>query len=182
MQTFDAPRDPGWDVLHPMFPVGYFDRWLEHAEGRAILYDMHAALFGPLDLAVWGYGEEHLSLKPALVVAFERGDLVALVPRRRNAELPGRPEVPIEPPRRPQPRPPVKTFIEIVLLDDDRNPVPGEAFELTLPDGDVRQGTLDQAGFARVDGIDPGTCDVSFPKIDGREWGTRPVVRIATDG
>jgi hypothetical protein len=29
---------------------------------------------------------------------------------------------------------------------------------------------LDSEGRARVDGIDPGTCKVSFPDRDAKDW------------
>ncbi|MEP7126501.1 MAG: hypothetical protein ABJE95_36555 [Byssovorax sp.] len=171
-QPFDAPRDLGWDVLDPMFVVAYLEGWLLDSEARATLYQIHATLFGALAVSAWGLGEEHLSLRPLLRRAFERQDLVVLAPRRRNAQLPGQ-AAPIQPPSLPQQPPPptLKTFIEIVLLDEDDVPVAGEPFQITLPDGRVQTGTLDRAGFARVDGIDPGVCDVQFPRIDGREWG-----------
>ncbi len=175
VQPFDAPRDPGWDVLDPMFVVAYLEGWLLDSEARATLYDVHATLFGALATSAWGLGEERQSLRPLLLRSFERQDLVVLAPRRRNAQLPGQP--PLQPPSLPQrpPPPALKTFIEIVLLDQDGKPVPGEAFQITLPDGRVQTGTLDRTGFARVDGIDPGVCDVRFPNIDGSEWGrTRP--------
>jgi hypothetical protein len=176
VQPFDAPRDLGWDVLDPMFVVAYLEGWLLDSEARVTLYQIHAALFGALATSAWGLGEERQSLRPLLLRAFERQDLVVLAPRRRSAVLPRR-AAPIQPPSLPQrpPLPPAKTFIEIVLLDSDDKPVAGEAFQLTLPDGRVQNGNLDRAGFARVDGIDPGVCDVRFPNIDGREWGrTRP--------
>jgi len=44
-----------------------------------------------------------------------------------------------------------KTWIEIELVDEEDNPVPGEKYKITLPDGKVAQGTLDGKGFARVD-------------------------------
>lgn len=171
VQPFDAPRDLGWDVLDPMFVVAYLEGWLLDSEARATLYDVHATLFGALATSGWGLGEEHLSLRPLLRRAFERQDLVVLAPRRRNAVLPGQPQV--LPPLVPSlpPPPAVKTFIEIVLLDQDGKPVAGEAFRITMPDGTVQNGNLDRAGFARVDGIDPGVCDVQFPDIDRREWG-----------
>ncbi len=31
-------------------------------------------------------------------------------------------------------------------------------------------GYLDSNGRARIDGIDPGVCEVSFPDIDANEW------------
>jgi type VI secretion system secreted protein VgrG len=62
-------------------------------------------------------------------------------------------------------------WIEIKLVDTDNNPVPGEPYRIILPDGQtVAEGTLDEKGFARVDGIDPGTCKVTFPNLDKSVW------------
>lgn len=63
------------------------------------------------------------------------------------------------------------SWIEIELLDEADQPVPGESYKVTLPDGQtVAEGTLDQNGFARVDGIDPGSCKVTFPNLDEKTW------------
>jgi len=63
-----------------------------------------------------------------------------------------------------------KTWIEIELVDEAGEPVPGESYEITLPDGSKATGSLDGKGFARVDGIDPGTCKVTFPNLDKDAW------------
>jgi len=49
--------------------------------------------------------------------------------------------------------------------------VPGEKYRITLADGEtVAEGTLDEKGFARVDGIETGTCKVTFPEKDQEAW------------
>ena len=65
------------------------------------------------------------------------------------------------------------TFVAIELLDVDGQPIPGEPYKIELPDGSVTQGTLDEKGFAQVDGIDPGNCKVTFPRLDHRAWKSR---------
>jgi type VI secretion system secreted protein VgrG len=64
------------------------------------------------------------------------------------------------------------SWIEIKLMDEDDQPVPGEEYLVTLPDGStVASGTLDENGFAKVEGIEnPGNCKITFPKRDGRSW------------
>jgi type VI secretion system secreted protein VgrG len=63
------------------------------------------------------------------------------------------------------------SWIEIELVDEEDQPVPGERYEITLPDGSVAKGTLDQNGFARVDRTVPGTCPITFPNLDKDAWG-----------
>jgi hypothetical protein len=85
----------------------------------------------------------------------------------------------VEEPQAPQKKPPkksesseaaIKTWIAIQLTDEDGNPVPDAAYSVTLPDGSVMTGSLDDQGFARFDDIDPGKCLVSFPEIHAKEW------------
>lgn len=63
-----------------------------------------------------------------------------------------------------------KSWIEIVLVDMENRPVPGEPYKITLPDETVADGSLDGKGFARVDAFDPGNCKVTFPKRDQSTW------------
>ena len=63
------------------------------------------------------------------------------------------------------------SWSEIELVDKKGQPVPGEAYRVTLPDGQtVAEGTLDEKGFARVEGMDPGTCQITFPKLEKQAW------------
>ncbi len=142
--------------------------WLSSPMDRAVLNSMHAAIVRP-------HAVDPTCLAPApaerlqedVLDAFERGQLRAFrEPMKWLQALDDHPEEEragaVE-----------KTFIEIKLVNQHGAPVPGERYHLTLPDGRVRRGQLDGNGFARVDHIDPGTCDVSFPNIDGRRWKTR---------
>jgi type VI secretion system secreted protein VgrG len=64
-----------------------------------------------------------------------------------------------------------KHWIEIELVDEAGQPVAGEPYQVTLPDGStVADGTLDEKGRARVDNIDPGSCKVTFPNLDKEAW------------
>ena len=61
-------------------------------------------------------------------------------------------------------------WVEIELLDHAGKPVPSEPYEIELPDGSTTEGYLDGKGQARVDGIEPGNCKISFPNIDKKSW------------
>ena len=63
-----------------------------------------------------------------------------------------------------------KQWVEIQMFDEDGNPVAGEPYQITLPDGTVDSGTTDEQGMARVEGIDPGACQITFPNRDQEAW------------
>jgi type VI secretion system secreted protein VgrG len=63
-----------------------------------------------------------------------------------------------------------KSWIEIELVDEEGKPMAGESYQVTLPDGSVESGTLDEKGFAHVGNIDPGNCQVTFPNLDKEAW------------
>ena len=62
--------------------------------------------------------------------------------------------------------PTVKTWIEIELVDLEGEPVPGARYWIQLTDGSIREGWLDHRGQARVDGLDPGMCEIRWPDHD----------------
>lgn len=80
------------------------------------------------------------------------------------------PAIPHQPPQTEDEIEEQTSWIEVTLLDEDERPIPGEAYEITLPDGSVKAGTLDNNGFVRVDGIAPGQCQVIFPNLDPESW------------
>lgn len=62
------------------------------------------------------------------------------------------------------------TWIEVELVDQAGSPVPGEHYRLTLPDGSITEGSLDERGMAHVVTFTPGTCTISFPRLDREAW------------
>lgn len=103
------------------------------------------------------------------------GTLVAPAPPRSAVDadnaIPGDAEKnrPITPPvHKPDPK---KTgWVEVAMLDEDGAPVAGMAYSVTLPNGRVAQGTLDEKGVARIEGFDPGTCQMAFPQLHPDAW------------
>ena len=84
------------------------------------------------------------------------------------------PAKPRKPPTTEKEKAEKRDWIEIVLEDAQGRPSPGEPYVLTLPDGTtVATGTLDEKGFARVEGIEPGTCKITFPNLDKKTWGRK---------
>ena len=61
-------------------------------------------------------------------------------------------------------------WIEIELVDEENQPVPGETYRIELPDGPVVEGNLDSRGRARHEGIVRGSCQITFPNLDKDAW------------
>jgi hypothetical protein len=61
-------------------------------------------------------------------------------------------------------------FVAIEMVDEEGKAAAGEDYRLTLPDGTVHEGTLDKKGRDRINGIDPGTCKITFPNLDKDSW------------
>jgi hypothetical protein len=114
-------------------------------------------------------------MREALLEAVERGELVVFETTFRGRGL-GAVKVIDAPAKKPAPAPKQDTtWIGIALFDDDEppKPVPYARYKIELPGGAVRSGMLDANGRARLDGIDPGNCKVSFPSFDRRDWSAR---------
>ena len=63
-----------------------------------------------------------------------------------------------------------KSWIEIEMVDEADNPVIGMAYRVTLSDNTVAEGTLNEKGVGRIEGIDPGNCKITFPRLDQDAW------------
>jgi hypothetical protein len=109
--------------------------------------------------------------------ALRGGRLVLL--RGHHHPIPGggghnkKEEPPEPPPPGPAPKPPrpAKTsWVEIAFLCEDRSPAAGEHYQLQLPDGSLREGTVPKSGIVRIEKIDPGNCKLFMPDLQGSEW------------
>ena len=64
-----------------------------------------------------------------------------------------------------------KSWIALRMKDEEGQPCAGEAYEVTLPDGQtISSGTLDDKGYAKIVNIDPGSCKITFPNLDQDAW------------
>jgi hypothetical protein len=75
---------------------------------------------------------------------------------------------PEEPLQQMQPVAPMKDWIEIELKDEVIKQMPSERFEIKLPDGKVRKGSIDSQGKAKIGEIKPAKTHVSFPEDTGK--------------
>lgn len=57
-----------------------------------------------------------------------------------------------------------KDWIQVELISADGEPVANAEYELTLPDGSTRTGTLDENGISREEDIPPGPIRLVFPQ------------------
>jgi len=74
-----------------------------------------------------------------------------------------------EPPEE-KPKEEEKSWLKIRLVNDAGEPVPGEKYRITCPDGSIKEGRLDANGMAEVKLAAPEECEVTFPDLDGEAW------------
>jgi hypothetical protein len=99
------------------------------------------------------------------------GEVEQVKAQQRQTQTGKYASVQVKPHKPPEDDEEKKSWIEIELLDEEDKPVPGERYRITLPDGKtVAEGTLDENGFARVEGIDSGQAKIEFPDLDESCW------------
>jgi hypothetical protein len=65
---------------------------------------------------------------------------------------------------------PATTWIELELMEVDGTPVRNEKYKITMPDGSIQYGRLNREGKARIEKLQPGSCQVTFPDRDEEVW------------
>jgi hypothetical protein len=73
-------------------------------------------------------------------------------------------------PSAPKPAADPTDWIEIELVGEDGKPIPGVRYTITPRGGAPRSGVLDASGRARLVGLKPGDCDITFPDLDADAW------------
>lgn len=68
------------------------------------------------------------------------------------------------------PDPKTTTWVEIATVDADSRPLAHQKYRVEAPDGKVYEGFTGTDGIARIPGLKPGSCKITFPDLDGRSW------------
>ncbi|MDC0673671.1 hypothetical protein [Nannocystis radixulma] len=61
-------------------------------------------------------------------------------------------------------------WVEIQLVGEDGEGIPGQRYRIVAPDGVEWRGFTDSLGVARINRIPAGTCEVFFPDLDADAW------------
>jgi hypothetical protein len=164
---------PQAEAIEPEAAASRVDAWFPEGFGDASDGAVLAAIAAALGAEVLWQSDTSATAWHKSVVrnALRDGRLIAL---RMRLPAPVRGMGEREEEARPAERVPreEKTWIEIVLVDDSDppQPVPFQRYRIEPPGGTVREGMLDANGRAMITGIDPGTCEVTFPGLDARDW------------
>jgi hypothetical protein len=108
------------------------------------------------------------ALSEELLAAGRAGTLIA---RRRKTpsvivRLEGAEEPLLGPDSRGEAGPTSKSWIGLVLVDQDGAPVPNRPYRVVKPDATPQDGTLDSHGTAMVRDLDPGNCQIWCPYVE----------------
>ena len=167
---FGGARGPAGVPLLEAEAAGFrLQEWFpEGMSSRLVL----AEIVGHLERHLVDSGSGATSwLRARVADALRRGRLVAYAQPRIFQTSGGSQEAPTA---KASERPPAPreetTWIAIQLANKKGKPAAYKHYRIELPDGSRREGMLDARGMARLDGIDPGNCDVSFPDFDGSDW------------
>lgn len=145
--------------------------WLESSHAD-VLQEMYEAVggFRPSGLSALQRRDERERMAERLADAFVSGELTALRVERVLRDPRVKRRTPSEDFSKPPEPAKELTYVAIELVDEDGKPVSGVRYRITLPGDIIREGRLGASGYARLDGVDPGSCKISFPDLDGSSW------------
>jgi len=146
-----------------------FDFKSGRPEARRIVFEMYERLRGAVSSSrTAGVDSPRAdAIADELLIAERAGQIVVRRQERRALVVPLADEsTPVLGPDPDDEEPPQsKTWVGIVLVDQDGTPVPNRAYRIIPPDGTTRDGTLDSNGSAIVQGLDPGNCKIWCPYV-----------------
>jgi LysM repeat protein len=107
------------------------------------------------------------ALGEELLVAARAGQILARRVERLSVVIPlDLPSAPVlGPDSSSEAAPTSKTWIGLVLVDQDGTPVPNRPYRIVKPDGTTVDGTLDSNGAAMLKDLDPGNCQIWCPYV-----------------
>jgi hypothetical protein len=65
---------------------------------------------------------------------------------------------------------PEDAWIEVLVVDDENQPVAGVEYEIELSDGRVQRGRTSEHGILRYEDMPEGSCKVRLLSVDARGW------------
>jgi hypothetical protein len=104
-------------------------------------------------------GRELLSAAEAGIIVLRRREKRTVIFRLEGMDEP------VLGPEPDEEAPPSKSWVGIVLVDQDGAPVPNRPYCITKPDGTTIDGVLDSHGTAIVRDLDPGNCQIWCPYV-----------------
>jgi hypothetical protein len=113
---------------------------------------------------------DEVGLVDRLAWKIARGDLI-LVREVHGGISPGDPDKPEEPEDDDDVIEKLD-WIEILVEDEDHQPIPNVAYKLVLPDGSTRTGSTNKLGIVRYDRIPAGSCKFELTELDAKAWKT----------
>lgn len=163
-----APPPPASEALAPRVATSLLSTWLLDANGtsRSFLHEVASGLGRPAQRAALGDPAArvvHDALMTGVLRAYRmRQGYGRLSPRVEEEEA-----APVEGKKYVE-----TTWIALHVVDDrdPRRPAAHLPYRVELPDGSLREGTLDKEGKARLEGVPAGKCLVSFPTVDAKDW------------
>jgi hypothetical protein len=135
-----------------------------HPEARRAVLSIHERLWGTQrgasSLRGDAIGDELLFAGRAGLVVVRRRETRAVVVASDG------PSEPLGPVSSASSAPPSKSWLGLVLVDQDGAPVPGRAYRVARPDGSTVDGTLDSHGAVMLRDLDPGSCEIWCPYVE----------------
>ncbi len=175
-------------AIPPVAALWRFEEWLfledDSSRARAMLGEMYRELL-VCSRDPWRLPSESLAREIGraletgrLAMLLERGPGPVRLPAREKPTGRERP-VAREQPASESPGPVAgpstseapQTFVEILLEDEAGMPVEGQRYRLVDAAGGVHEGRLGSGGIARIEPLPFGSCQLSFPDLDARDWG-----------